>query len=299
MSAIARVLEVQTRGSVVRKARGCIAISPPDHDAKPILIPIDNIDCLILHRGAVVTATAISSLVSQGVGVIFCDEREAPSALCAPILGHHLQAERIRLQIDASAPFNKNTWSVIVQAKIQQQGNLLEKVEVPNVLRGLHRRVRSGDPENIEAQAARAYWPALFGKDFKRSDPDNAVNALLNYGYAVLRSTVARNAAACGLNLSLGLHHRNMRDGFALVDDLMEPYRPMIDFLVLRLANNAQKLDVASKATLASASTIDIPTDLGRSTLSNCTLRTAQSLVSAFERKRPSIWYPECVTPNA
>jgi CRISPR-associated protein Cas1 len=160
------------------------------------------------------------------------------------------------------------------------------------------RQVRSGDPDNIEAQAARRYWPLLMGDDFRRDRAAGGANALLNYGYTVLRAGVARAVASAGLHPSLGLHHVNRGNPMCLVDDLMEPFRPLIDFLVKRLlAKGENEVTPSAKATLASVLSLDMATRLGTTPVTTCLERMVLSVATAFETGRPSLDMPESALP--
>jgi len=157
-----------------------------------------------------------------------------------PLDAHHVQTERHLAQVEASLPVKKRIWQAIVSAKISQQGAVLRHFTGQNGgLLPLAKRVRSGDPDNLEAQAAQRYWPSLFGKGFHRERGADGINALLSYGYAVMRAAVARAIVASGLIPSLGVFHSNRANPFCLADDLLEPYRPYVDWRVRLLANEA------------------------------------------------------------
>ena len=143
----------------------------------------------------------------------------------------------MRAQLATGEPLRKQLWRQIVASKINMQASLLDSFGAPEAqpLKFMARRVRSGDPDNLEAQAARRYWPALLGPDFRRDRNANGANALLNYGYAVMRATVARAVLGAGLHPSIGLHHKSSINSFALADDLIEPFRPLVDAVVRRM----------------------------------------------------------------
>jgi CRISPR-associated protein Cas1 len=165
-----------------------------------------------------------------------------------PLDAHHVQTERHLAQVEASEPTKKRAWQAIIQAKIAQQGAVLAHFTGDHGgLAAMAQRVKSGDPDNLEAQAAQRYWPRLFGKEFRRDRDADGINALLNYGYAVVRAATARAVVASGLIPSLGVFHRNRGNPFCLADDLLEPYRPYIDWrvklLVTEYADEVPKLD--------------------------------------------------------
>lgn len=201
-------------------------------------IPLDEIAVVVAaHPQVSLTLAALSGLASAGALLVACDEKRQPAAMMLPLAAHHLQTQRYAAQAQMGQPTRKRLWQQIVRAKIEAQGALLrERTGNDLGIRAMAARVRSGDPDNVEAQAARLYWRALLGDDFRRSPEGDGVNPVLNYGYAVLRATVARAICAAGLHPTFGLHHRNRYDTFCLADDLMEPFRPLVDAVVARLA---------------------------------------------------------------
>lgn len=157
----------------------------------------------------------------------------------------------------------------------------------------LARKVRSGDPQNIEAQAARKYWTLLFGKDFRRDKNGDGINALLNYGYTVLRAIVSRAICAAGLHPTLGIFHSNNYNAFALADDLMEPFRPYVDAVVFNLARQGRtEINAATKQSLTSISTFDVEGEDGTSPLSLHISRFIHSLATSFETGKAKLALP-------
>ncbi|MDX9701953.1 MAG: type II CRISPR-associated endonuclease Cas1 [Candidatus Auribacterota bacterium] len=200
-------------------------------------IPFDLIDAVIITaRGVTHSNPALVKLCEKGIPVILCGKNFQPAGIITGINIYHKQTERLACQINADKPFHKKIWKHVVQQKIRQQERLLahhgvHRPEFPVMIKS----VRSGDPDNIEAQAARLYWNTLFGEDFIRDTDAEGQNSFLNYGYAVIRSAVARYVVATGLSPSIGIHHRNKLNPFCLVDDLMEPFRPAVDNIVYTL----------------------------------------------------------------
>ncbi|MBD3293383.1 MAG: type II CRISPR-associated endonuclease Cas1, partial [Armatimonadia bacterium] len=174
-------------------------------------VPIEDIGVLIVdQRATTYTHPMLTSLIAAGGVVVVCDERHLPSGLLLPIAGHHATAQRLRAQVQASKPLNKRLWQQLVRHKIEGQAlNLGRGHRLHGRLRSLIREVRSGDPANVEAQAARLYWQAYFGTAFRRDQDGEPPNNLLNYGYTVIRAAIARALCGAGLHPSLGLHHAN------------------------------------------------------------------------------------------
>ncbi|MGK2910488.1 MAG: type II CRISPR-associated endonuclease Cas1 [Sphingobium sp.] len=190
-------------------------------------VALDDVHAVIVHaHGCTWSGNIVSALAERGAPIVYCAANHTPVAVTLPLEGHHAQGARIRAQWEAGRPLAKQLWRQIVVLKIAMQGALLTTCAHPGAgaFDLLARKVRSGDPDNIEAQAARRYWPALMGNDFRRDRDADGANALLNYGYAVMRATVARAIVAAGLHPTIGIHHANRGNAFALADDLVEPF---------------------------------------------------------------------------
>ena len=216
-------LSVSHRQLVVERP-GCPKVSRPMEDLGVVIV--DDVR-------ATYTQAVFLGLLEAGATVLVSGRDHLPAGMMLPLDAHHAQTERQRAQIEASEPIRKRAWQAIVRAKIEQQAAVLTHYSGDDGgLAPMARRVRSGDPENLEAQAAQRYWPRLFGRTFRRERRASGVNALLNYGYAVVRAAVARAVVAAGLIPSLGVHHRHRGNPFCLADDLLEPYRPYVDWRV-------------------------------------------------------------------
>jgi len=206
-------------------------------DVEETIVPLEEIAAVIVSHGCVVfTHAVLSELARIGAVFIVCDEKHLPAGMLLPLQTHHAQREVFALQAAMPLPTRKRLWKQIIQAKVNAQGSLLKSVA--GSARGfgvLEKQVRTGDPTNIEARAAKQYWRLLFGKTFRRNGDEAVINSHLNYGYAILRGIVARSICAAGLHPSLSLHHHNRYDSFALADDLMEPFRPIVDSAVWAL----------------------------------------------------------------
>jgi CRISPR-associated protein Cas1 len=248
-------------------------------------VPLDDIAAVIANaHGLTYSNNALVQLSGRGVPVVLCGANHMPAAIVWPVDAHHVQTGRMNDQIAASAPLKKRLWAQLVRAKILAQAATLDAIGAQSSgFFLLSRKVRSGDPENVEAEAARRYWPLLLGSDFRRDKDGGGINGLLNYGYAILRAGVARAVMAAGLHPSFGLMHSNRSNPMVLIDDLMEPFRPTVDREVYRLVRvGAQDVNRDTKVALARIMVIDLPTELGLSPLMVCAERLAQSLARAF-----------------
>lgn len=202
-------------------------------------VPIEDIGILILdHPQISHTQGLLEACSENNVALIICNRRHLPSAVLLPFEGNSLHTKTIAQQIQMTEPTRKRLWQTIVRAKIREQAKVLHRTTGKNTLSTYAAKVRSGDPENIEAQASRIYWQRLFGNDFRRNYDAPGINSLLNYGYAVMRAAVARAIVSTGLHPSLGLHHHNQYNSFCLADDLIEPLRPAVDIKVYSLYKN-------------------------------------------------------------
>src|SRR5487761_636672 len=205
---------------------------------EPITIPLSDLAVVIVsHPQVSYTHAVLSGLAQAGAMFVTCDEKHLPVSMLLPLVTHSLQTERFAAQAGLALPVRKRIWQQIARAKIQAQARVLkERTGEESGLRALASQVRSGDPANLEARAARVYWQKIFGEiEFRRDREQDGLNACLNYGYAVLRAMVARAICGAGLHPSLSLHHHNRYDAFCLADDLMEPFRPVVDRVVALL----------------------------------------------------------------
>lgn len=200
-------------------------------------VPLEEIAVVVVSHPQVTYSHAVlPGLAAAGGILIACDAKHLPAAMMLPLVTHSTQTERFSAQAKVSQPTCKRAWQQIVKAKLEAQAQLLEFRRGEDFgLRALAAEVRSGDPENVEARGARSYWRALFGDDFRRDRDAEDLNRHLNYGYAVLRAIAARAVCSAGLHPSLGIHHHNRYDAFCLADDVMEPFRPLVDRVVVTL----------------------------------------------------------------
>lgn len=279
-----RIVEIAEDDRHLSLSRGFMVVESQGRELGRV--PLDDIGAVVANaHGLTYTNNLLLALAERGAVVVLCGPNHVPAAFLWPVDGHHVQAQRMRAQLNVSVPQGKRLWQVLVRAKVRQQGAVLEaRGAASGAFETLARKVRSGDPDNIEAQAARRYWPLLFGEDFRRDTDAGGVNALLNYGYAILRSTAARGVMGAGLHPSLGLFHRNRANPLCLVDDLMEPFRPFVDLAVLRLADvGHDSVTPEAKRFLALVPSLDLPTAEGTTPLSTVVMRAATSLAQAYE----------------
>lgn len=295
---IGRVVEIASDDRHLAVSRGFLTVS---HDREEVArIPLDDIGVLLCHaHGLTYSNNLMVELAKRGATVVLCGPNHMPVAWLWPLDGHHVQSLRMRHQLEAGAPLRKRLWQVIVRAKIEQQRAVLERLGKPDgAFDMLVRKVKSGDPENIEAQAARRYWPLLMGEDFRRDRDASGANAMLNYGYTVLRAGVARAVTAAGLHPSLGLHHSNRNNPMCLVDDLMEPFRPVVDYVVSRLqTTGATNVTPETKSMLAQVLAFDMATEQGTTPVSTCAERLAFSLAQSYESGKPALILPQKLLP--
>jgi CRISPR-associated protein Cas1 len=280
---VGRVVEIETDGRHLAINRGFLVVS--EHGTEVGKVPLDDIAAVLANaHGLTHSNNALVTLSRRGVPVVLCGANHMPAAIVWPVDSHHVQTGRMNDQVAAGVPLKKRLWAQLVRAKILAQAATLAAVGAPHAgFFLLSRKVRSGDPDNVEAEAARRYWPLLLGAEFRRDTRGDGINGLLNYGYAVLRAGVARAVMAAGLHPGFGLMHSNRSNPMVLIDDLMEPFRPSVDREVYRLARDgARDVNRDTKATLARIMVLDLPTELGLSPLMVCAERLAQSLARAY-----------------
>jgi len=262
-------------------------------------IPLGEVAVLLLAQPQVVlTEAVLAGLAAAGGMLVPCDAKHMPAGMLLPLEAHFTQGERFALQAQASLPVRKRLWQSVVKTKIRAQARVLTELNGHDSgLSELLPRVRSGDPANVEAEASRRYWPALFADPrFRRDRYGDNQNRLLNYGYAVLRAIVARAVCAAGLHPCLGLHHHNRYDAFALADDLMEPFRPMVDRVTAAYCHKYGAdalLDKAAKAALIGALMRRLDVGGESRTLFDVAQRTAASLAAVFAGERRTLVLPE------
>lgn len=264
-------------------------------------IPIEDIGVVVLdHPRITITSGVMEALLENGAAVITCDSRSLPTGLLLPLSGNTVQNERFRTQLDASLPLRKQLWAQTVQAKILGQAAVLELCAHTEAgcMFAWAKEVRSGDPDNLEARAAAYYWRHVFHAlpDFIRDREGTPPNNLLNYGYAILRAVVARALVSSGLLPTLGIHHHNRYNAYCLADDIMEPYRPFVDRLVIDVMAKHGLVDELTrevKFELLGIPTLDVVIGDRRSPLLVAVSQTTASLYRCFAGEQRHIDYPD------
>lgn len=271
-----------------------------EEEVKTTLIAVEDIGIMIIDSSQItITSGLLQALQENNVAVITCDYRHMPQSLLLPLEGNSIQQERYDAQLAASEPLKKQLWQQTVVQKIKNQAAILDSLQIKSdYLIPLHKNVKSGDTDNCEATAAVYYWQKIFNHidDFIRHREGIPPNNYLNYGYAILRGTMARSIVAAGLLPTLGIFHRNRYNAFCLADDLMEPYRPYVDEIVYRMVAEmgvVEELTKEHKTVLLKIPTIDVVLDGEKSPLMIATQRTAVSLVKCFMGEQRKLVYPE------
>lgn len=289
-----RLLDFSETPASLSTENGLLVIRIPE---RPVYtVPIADIGAVVVsHRQVVFTQNLVAALAREGAPLICCDERHHPAAMLMPLDNHFTQAERFQAQAAASVPLKKRLWKEIVRLKIVMQGRALARLDGEDAgILPLAAKVRSGDPDNLESVAAQRYWPRVFGDPrFRRGDGEDPRNAMLNYGYAVVRAAVARAVCASGLHPSLGVNHRNRYNAFCLADDLMEPFRPLVDERVVLLCRGMACGDWGvtkeTKPALLGCLTARCLVGGERRTLFDIASRWAQNLASVYLGQRQEI----------
>lgn len=285
--------------------------SPETGETKQV--SIEDIGVLILdHQQITITQALIAKLLSNNIAFITCDHTHHPTGLLLNLDGNNLQSAKFSAQIEATIPLKKQLWQQTIAAKINNQATLLNWQKVPiNNMRNWSTEVKSGDADNHEAMAAAYYWKHLFrftalsnddgnSTNFRRERYGDPPNNILNYGYAILRAIVARSLVASGLLPTLGIFHKNQYNAYCLADDIMEPYRPFVDRIVLdiiKMNGKFLELGPTMKRTLLTIPTIDVKIKGEKSPLMVAVQKTTASLSKCYEGKLRKIDYPEFFIP--
>ena len=297
---IGRIIEIASDGRYLHAERGFLVVK--HNDFEKARVPINDVAAIIGNaHGLTWSNELLVRLAERGAPLVLVNRQHRPVGVLLSLDGNHRQGLRLIRQAEVTKPLRKKLWKRLVEAKLLAQARTLEAFGATGKpLRRMANGVRAGDPDNYEAQGAKTYWPLLFGKQFRR-DPDlEGANALLNYGYTVLRAAVARSIVAAGLHPTLGIMHRNEFNAAALADDLMEPFRPLIDAAVRGLLDRGnQEVDHATKRSLALVLYRSIRTDAGESPIATAIERLAVSLAQVIEGERKHLELPGELTSEA
>ncbi|MDI1255131.1 MAG: type II CRISPR-associated endonuclease Cas1 [Flavobacterium sp.] len=269
-------------------------------DLKESTIPIEDIGFLVIDNIEIyISVPAMNLLIENNTALIVCSNNHLPNGMFLNLNSHHIQQEIFRNQIEASLPLKKQLWQFTIIEKIRNQGILLEKITgKKNQFEFLAGKVLSGDTTNMEGVAASQYWKAFFEIDFKRERYGNYPNNFLNYGYAILRAATARALSGSGLLNTLGIHHKSKYNAFALADDIMEPFRPIVDEKVYEIMQqyDEQELNTVLKAELLNILTRTVYFKDEKSPLMVALQKTASSLQQCYTGERKKIKYPKLWT---
>lgn len=263
-------------------------------------IPIEDIGFLVLdHQEIYLSLPAMNLLVENNTSVIICGKNHLPNGMFLNLNSHHIQQEVFKNQIEASIPLKKQLWQQTIVEKITNQGILLAKItENKNSFEFLASKVLSGDTTNMEGVAAGQYWKTFFDTydiNFRRERFGDYPNNFLNYGYAILRAATARALSGSGLLNTLGIHHKSKYNAFALADDIMEPFRPLVDEKIFEIMQqyDEQELNTKIKAELLQVLTRTVYFKDEKSPLMVALQKTASSLQQCFMGNRKKIKYPK------
>ena len=261
--------------------------------------PIEDVGVVIVENQMVhFTVPLLNALADNNVAVIFCNAQCMPNTMLMPLESNSIQQEVYRFQIEASLPTKKRICKEIIEYKIRNQATLLDMLgRDGKVLKPYYMNVLSGDSDNREGLAAKIYWQQMYGRPFSRDRNGEVPNSLLNYGYAILRAAVARALLGSGLFPAFGLFHRNRYNAFPLADDVMEPYRPFVDYAVYRIFERSPEacLDKKTKELLVRVLFADVKMKNQTRPLQLALSMTTASLVRALKDKKESIIYPSFV----
>ena len=295
---IKKTILVENKSAITTKNQQLVLKS----EIRESTIPIEDIGFLVLdHPEIYLSIPAMNLIVENNTAIIICGSNHLPNGMFLNLNSHHIQQEIFKNQIEASVPLKKQLWQQTIVEKIRNQGELLAKItENKNTIDFLASKVLSGDTSNMEGVAAQQYWrnfplPNHEIDGIKRERYGDYPNNFLNYGYAILRAATARALSGSGLLNTLGIHHKNKYNAFALADDIMEPFRPIVDEKVFDIMKRyqEQELNTAIKAELLQILTQTVYFKEEKSPLMVGLQKTASSLQQCFTGNRKKIKYPK------
>ncbi|MEQ8629609.1 type II CRISPR-associated endonuclease Cas1 [Ekhidna sp.] len=276
-----------------------MVVNFPD-ERMEVTVPIEDVGIIVLeHRQITISHTLITHLLGNNVALVTCDSHHLPQGMMLNLNGHSQQQEHFRHQVAATEAMKARMWQQTVKAKILNQAALLKanSLDTENMERWAS-KVKPGDPDNLEARAAANYWKKLFTdqlQDFKRGRYEGEPNNLLNYGYAILRAVIARALIGSGLLPTLGYHHRNKYNAYCLADDVMEPYRPFVDQLVVEMVRTEEdygSLTPDLKKKLLQVPVLDVHIRNQTSPLMLAAQQTTKSVYQYYEKTGKTIQFP-------
>jgi CRISP-associated protein Cas1 len=292
-----RIVELAENGRVLKHFRGFLVVEQNSQEIGRV--PWDDIAAILLTAPDIMlTKYALMTASEQNIPVIIMGKNYHPLSILTPLSDHGESKLMLELQIEATAPLLKNCWQKLIHKKIYGQAYVLgcfaNAPQIVQKLQDLSNSVKSGDSGNLEAICASDYWRHLFDTPFKRYQEGGGFNNLLNYAYAIMRATLARAVIASGLNPALGIHHKNKRNPFCLVDDLIEPFRPLIDAYLLQHKNIlTDELTPADKKILAKIPTLAIRNhDNELSSITQTATEIAQSYARSLREKKCCLRLP-------
>ncbi len=290
---IKRTILIENKTSITVKNAQLVL----SNESRNATIPIEDIGFIVIDNPEVyLSIPAMNLMIENNAAIIVCGNNHLPTGLFLNLDSHHIQQQIFKSQLEASAPLKKKLWQQTIIEKIANQGQLLEKItDKSNHFDFLSKKVLSGDTTNMEAIAASYYWKSFFEIEFKRERYGNYPNNFLNYGYAILRAATARALSGSGLLNTLGIHHKNKYNAFALADDIMEPFRPIIDEKVYQIMQkyDEQELNTAIKSELLTTLTQTVYFKNEKSPLMVGLQKTASSLQQCYVGTRKKIKYPK------
>ena len=265
-------------------------------DRQIVSVPVGEIQCLVLANPALtITGSLLAELANAGVIVVISGSNRMPVSMQLPLEGNYIQTERFHAQTQASQPLNKRLWQRIIKEKIKRQGMLLKNLYGDDFsLLSWSKEVNSGDTNNLEGRAATVYWKHIFNDRFCRDRTLSDNNLLLNYGYAILRAMTARACCSAGLHPTLGINHHNRYNPYCLADDLMEPYRYLVDKKVAELNPANQmicELDKKMRSELLSSLLSKVETERGMWQLSDLLRISAGQVADSYQSGEVKLQY--------
>lgn len=272
----------------------CLVIDNGEKDS----VPIEDIRCVMIdNRQTTMSAALMSKMASSGAAVMICDDYHMPTSILLPMNQYSRQLKVLQLQLDQTIPFKKRLWTQIVKSKINNQAKCLcfcGMNDIGSQLAKMAQTVKPGDPQNTEGRAAALYFKTLFGAKFRRSD-DDEINASLNYGYSIIRSYIARSLVIHGLEPVLGIHHKSELNNFNLADDLLEPFRPIIDLYTFAHLEEGIDFSTAYRAEMISIMNMDMLSKQQYCSIDVAIERLIQSVVACYKKTQTNLDLPELI----